>query len=273
MGLPRSTPSALDRANAQFWDELCGTTLARQIGIRDHSAESLHRFDRAYLDFYPYLLRRVPIDTLRGKRVLEVGLGYGTLGQKIIEAGAQYSGLDIAAGPVRMMNERMRMAGASGEVRQGNMLDCPFADASFDCVVSIGCFHHTGDARRCIDETWRVLKPGGSAYLMVYNLFSYRRWFGWPLQTLRALATAGRPASESQRAAYDANTAGAAAPETEFFSIRELRRMLSSFSRAAVVKENCEDFRVGGRLVVSRAGLLPLVGPLAGLDLYVEAVK
>jgi SAM-dependent methyltransferase len=273
MALPLSAPSAVDRANAQFWDELCGTTLARQIGIRDHSAESLRRFDRAYLDFYPYLLRRVPVDALRGKHVLEVGLGYGTLGQKIVEAGAHYCGLDIAEAPVRMMNERIRMAGAAGEATQGSMLDCPFADASFDCVVSIGCFHHTGDAQRCIDETWRVLKPGGSAYLMLYNRFSYRQWLGWPLQTLRALAVPGRPASESQRAAYDANADGAAAPETEFFSPRALRRMLGHFSRAAIAKENCEDIRVRGRLFVSRKLLLPIVGPLIGLDLYVEAVK
>ena len=34
---------------------------------------------------YPYLLRRVPVHTMRQKRVLEVGLGYGTLGQKIAE--------------------------------------------------------------------------------------------------------------------------------------------------------------------------------------------
>jgi SAM-dependent methyltransferase len=273
MALPLSVPSALDRANAQFWDELCGTTLAQQIGIRDHSAESLRRFDRAYLDFYPYLLRRVPVEALRGKRVLEVGLGYGTLGQRIAEAGASYCGLDVAAGPVRMMNERLRMAGLAGEARQGSMLDCPFADESFDCVVSIGCFHHTGDAQRCIDQSWRVLKPGGSAYLMVYNRFSYRQWLGWPLQTLCALAAPAGPASESQRAAYDANAAGAAAPETEFFSSKTLRRMLGRFSRATVAKENCEDLRIRGRLVVSRDRLLSLVGPLAGLDLYVEAVK
>jgi SAM-dependent methyltransferase len=273
MASPLSAPSALDQANARFWDELCGSTLAREIGIRDHSAESLRRFDRAYLDFYPYLLQRVPVDSMRGQRVLEVGLGYGTLGQKIAEAGGHYSGLDIAAGPVRMMNERLLMARMAGEAKQGSMLECPYPDRTFDCVVSIGCFHHTGDTRRCLDETWRVLKAGGIAYLMIYNRFSYRQWFGWPLQTLRALMGARGAAKEAQRAAYDVNAAGGAAPETEFFSSRDLKRMLGRFSQVSIEKENCEALRIGGRLLLARHRLLPVVGRLVGLDLYVKAVK
>src|SRR6185295_2793660 len=111
-----------------------------------------------------------------GRRVLEVGLGYGTLGQKIVEAGAIYTGLDIAAGPVRMMQHRLSLQDLPGSVQQGSVLACPFPDESFDCVVSIGCFHHTGNARRALDETWRVLRPGGQAHLMVYNQFSLRQW-------------------------------------------------------------------------------------------------
>src|SRR4051812_21685656 len=52
----RSMPSALQQStanNARFWDELCGSALARSLGIADASRESLSRFDRAYLDLYP----------------------------------------------------------------------------------------------------------------------------------------------------------------------------------------------------------------------------
>jgi hypothetical protein len=48
-------PGAIDAGNAQFWDELCGSALARQLGIDDASQESLSRFDAAYLALYPYL--------------------------------------------------------------------------------------------------------------------------------------------------------------------------------------------------------------------------
>ena len=74
--------------NADFWDELCGTQLARQLGITDNSPASLQRFDAWYFDFYPYLAQHIPFHDMHGRDVLEVGLGYGTVSQRIAEAGA-----------------------------------------------------------------------------------------------------------------------------------------------------------------------------------------
>src|SRR4051812_1238283 len=92
----------IDSANASFWDELCGTSLAKALGVTDSSARSLQKFDDWYMDFYPYLEVHIPFDNFAEKDVLEVGLGYGTVSQKIAASGARYTGLDIAAGPVAM---------------------------------------------------------------------------------------------------------------------------------------------------------------------------
>lgn len=265
---------AAERANASFWDELCGSWLARNLGIDNPSRESLERFDCAYLALYPYLLKRVPVGTMRGLKVLEAGLGYGTLGQKIAEAGADYTGLDVAAAPVAMMNERLRMHGVPGRAIRGSMLNCPVDDASMDCVVSIGCFHHTGDIARCLDETWRVLRPRGRAYLMVYNAFSYRQWLRWPVTTARRASLGRRrQATEAQRRAYDANLAHEGAPFTEFVSRRDLREMMARFSRVDTGLENCRQIALRGRDLLPRALLLHTLGRRAGLDIYVTAMK
>lgn len=268
-----SDSPSVDAANAAFWDELCGSSFAIALGITDRKKESLDRFDRAYLDYYPYLLDRVPVASMSGRKVLEIGLGYGTLSQKIAAAGAEYHGLDIAAGPVSMVNHRMRMAGLSGQAQQGNMLACPHPDASMDDVVSIGCFHHTGDLRRCLDETWRVLRPGGRAFIMVYNRYSFRQWTRWPGPTLRAALGMAAPASEEQRKTYDPSTTGTGAPETVFTGSRELRAMMRRYTTVAIRRENCDDLRWRGKHYVDRSRLLPVLGPLLGLDLYVSAVK
>jgi len=256
----------IDAQNAAFWDTLCGTGLAQTLGITDGSPASLKKFDDWYLDYYPYLLRHVPVHAMRGSDVLEIGLGYGTLSQKIAEAGARYSGLDIAAGPVQMVNARLAQRGLAGRAVRGSMLECPFPDASFDCVVSIGCFHHTGNAQRCMDETLRVLRPGGHAYLMVYNRFSLRQWKDFPWQTLAAAWRAPK-ASTAQRAAYDVDADGRAAPETQFFSVRQVKAMMRGFERVECSKENCDD------LILERRALLPSVGRALGLDIYIHAVK
>jgi len=265
--------ASLDHANARFWDELCGSTFARELGITDHSSDSLRRFDRAYFERYPYLLRRVPVAAMRGKEVLEVGLGYGTLGQRIAESGAHYTGLDVAEGPVRMMNARLKMCALQGSATRGSVLRCPFPDQSFDCVVSLGCFHHTGDIQRCLDETWRVLKPGGKAYLMVYSRYSYLRWLKWFGPTMDSLLGRAQAASEAERRAYDSDLAGAAAPETVFVSRTELRRMLKRFSAVSLALENATHLGFRGRTIIPRRYLLSSFGRLAGLDIYVDAAK
>ncbi len=265
----------IDRLNSQFWTELCGSSLARQLGIRDHSLESLRRFDEAYLDFYPYLLEEVPLHRFSGRKVLEIGLGYGTLGQKIVEQGAEYAGLDIAEGPVRMMKHRLSLQKLPGVALQGSILQSPFADGEFDAVVSIGCFHHTGSVETCIRETFRLLKPGGMACLMLYNRFSLRQWLKWPLRTLSALA--GNPeravASEAQRGSYDVDASGKAAPETTFHSIRELGHLFAPFSSVRFSKRNCDGISLVPRLGIPREYLLSSVGRLMGLDIYIQAVK
>ena len=260
--------------NAAFWNELCGTGLAQHIGIKDHSLESLKKFDQYYINMYPYLLGYVKPELMKNKRVLEIGLGYGTLGQVIANAGADYYGLDIAEGPVKMMNHRLRMLGLSEAAQQGNMLECPFESNSFDAVVSIGCFHHTGNLQKCFDHTFRILKPGGRAVMMVYNKYSFRQWsthFGTTLSSL-----CGSPfflnktstLSKTRRAAYDANQSGDAAPETVLSSISELREMLQNFSSVALQKENCDGF-----WHFKREQLLGSLGKIAGLDIYIECVK
>jgi len=266
----------ISAANASFWDELCGSGAAQSLGVTDASAASLARFDRWFFDSYPYLERHIPFAELAGLRVLEVGLGYGSVSQLLAAAGALYHGLDIAAGPVAMVRHRLRQNGLAGEVRQGSILDCPWPDAMFDHVVAIGCYHHTGDMRRALAETHRVLRPGGVATIMVYSAYSYRRWLRWPWITAKAFVTErlGREAaaaSAAERAAYDAASTGMAAPETAFISARGLRRMLRGWSRATIARENIGSGWLLAK--VPRRWLLAAFGPWCGLDLYCRAVK
>jgi SAM-dependent methyltransferase len=175
-----------------------------------------------------------------------------------------------------MVNHCLRQAGLPGRARQGDILSCPFADNSFDQVVAIGCYHHTGNLARAIAETRRVLKPGGIAMIMVYNAYSYRRWIRWLPPTLAYLLWEkfglGRPldATAAERAAYDADARGTPAPETVFVSASHLRRLSSEWSRVDIHREN-----IGGEFplrLVPRGNLLRL-GPVFGLDLYCHMTK
>ncbi len=271
--------SEIDVRNSKFWDELCGSQLAKQLGITDNSPQSLKKFDDWYMDFYPYLYRHIPFNALKGKKVLEIGLGYGTISQMIAAAGTDYSGLDIAAGPVAMVNHRLSQNGLPGKAVQGSILAAPFPDATFDQAIAIGCLHHTGNLQRALDEVWRVLKPGGRAMVMVYYAYSYRRWAYVTGPTFKqfmadkfGLGSRSTVITDKERAHYDASTKdGGGAPETAFTSASEMQRLTKRWSKCTVHRENIGQefvFRTMPREVANRRA-----GPWVGLDIYCELIK
>jgi SAM-dependent methyltransferase len=258
----------IDADNAEFWDELCGTAFARRVGVADSSAQSLARFDAAYLDFYPYLKGYLPPSGASG-RVLEIGLGYGTLGQALADRGLDYSGLDIAEGPVAMMRHRLSNLGVedpASRVLVGSALDIPHRAARFDFVYSIGCLHHTGDLPRAVSEVRRVLVPGGRAVVMLYNRHSLRR-AALAVINLPRLLRGGRGAhEESIRGTYDRDLEGRPAPIVDYTSKREALRLFEAFSDVSVRRENFDNVKV-----LPREWFLGTPARLLGVDLYITA--
>ncbi len=269
--------SSIDRQNQAFWDELCGTRLATTLGITEINPDSVARFDEAYMAHYPYLARYLDDLPVEGRKVLEIGLGFGTVGQILAQRGAHYHGADIAAGPVAMLRDRLRWLGRpdDGAIVQASALELPWPDKMFDVVVSIGCLHHTGDLPQAVREVHRVLVPGGTAFVMLYNASSFRQLVVVNRERLRA-ARARRSSDEQVRGMYDANLAGDAAPHTDFVSRRDVRQLFGDFSDVVVQSQNFDSLTptLGGHvLTVRREWLLGNVARLVGLDLYIHARK
>jgi SAM-dependent methyltransferase len=269
----------INAANEVFWNELCGTQLAHSLGIHDSSPESLKRFDDWYFDFYPYLAKHIPFGGVNGAKVLEIGLGYGTVCQRLAESGAHYTGLDIAEGPVAMAQHRLRAVKAHGDAIQGNILNPPFLPESFDIIVAIGCLHHTGDLRSALNSCYKLLKPRGRMVFMVYYAYSYRRWWKSRAATLKYLLLelggyrgVAVDSNSTDRAAYDTSSAGEAAPHTDWISKKSIRKFCKKFGSINCTLENIEQ--EPPFLDYSRNSLLKTHWPrLCGLDLYCTAVK
>jgi SAM-dependent methyltransferase len=259
--------SAVDTQNAAFWDTLCGSNLARSAGITGRGEDDLRRFDELFLGFYPYLERYVPGD-FGGKKVLEVGLGYGTLGQLIASRNADYYAADIAEGPVANMRRRLSWLGLPEDhAVQASVLELPFPDETFSYVYSIGCLHHTGDLEGSVQEVHRVLVSGGRAVVMLYNRHSARRLrFALPrmLQGRR-----GKSLDDELRGIYDPDDSGEGAPHTEFVSRREVRSLFRGFDRVKTDVQNFDGYAFG----IRRDWFLNNIARVVGLDLYIVADK
>jgi SAM-dependent methyltransferase len=129
----------------------------------------------------PWLPEVVPFGAMKGKRVLEVGFGPGYDAFALMQNGAIYSGIDIAPENVERTLKHLAPYGLHPDVREADAEALPFSDASFDVVYSNGVLHHVPDIAKAILEVRRVLKPGGSLYVILYHRNSIFYRFTLPL--------------------------------------------------------------------------------------------
>jgi ubiquinone/menaquinone biosynthesis C-methylase UbiE len=101
-----------------------------------------------------------------GARVLEVAPGPGYLSIELARRGLATSAIDISRSFVRIANDNARAAGVQIDVRQGNASELPYPDRSFDFVICRAAFKNFTDPLGALDETYRVLVPGGQASII-----------------------------------------------------------------------------------------------------------
>ena len=114
-----------------------------------------------------------------GDRVLDACCGTGDLAILAAKSGATVVGLDFSA---RML-ERARRKSSAVEWIQGDLLELPFEDASFDAATVGFGVRNVADLERALAELRRVLRPGGRVGILEITrprgplrLF-YKLWF------------------------------------------------------------------------------------------------
>jgi demethylmenaquinone methyltransferase / 2-methoxy-6-polyprenyl-1,4-benzoquinol methylase len=114
-----------------------------------------------------------------GDDVLDACCGTGDLAIAARKAGGKVTGLDFS----EPMLERARRKDATIEWVRGDLLELPFADASFDAATVGFGVRNVVDLERALAELRRVLRPGGRLAILEITrprgplqLF-YRLWF------------------------------------------------------------------------------------------------
>ena len=98
-------------------------------------------------------------------KLLEVPVGTGVLTMPVYKAlpNADITCLDYSADMMKVAQHRAEKMGLSNvQFRQGDVGALPFGANSFDLVLSLNGFHAFPDKEAAFQETFRVLKPGGT---------------------------------------------------------------------------------------------------------------
>jgi 2-polyprenyl-3-methyl-5-hydroxy-6-metoxy-1,4-benzoquinol methylase len=185
-----------------FWSMgVCGSQFIRHYKDEDD-------FYRQYRAFRyrnePHIKEFVPFAEMCCKEVLEIGCGLGVDGSLFAAGGAQYTGVDLTELAVRVSKRYFEMLDLPGVFQVENAEELGFRDSSFDVVYCYGVLHHTPNPAKIVHEIHRVLRPGGEAYLMLYNkhsinylrVLSYIRF----IALVRVIAACRRWASDRQAA-------------------------------------------------------------------------
>jgi SAM-dependent methyltransferase len=103
----------------------------------------------------------------RQKQILDAGCGTGAILERLGNPGKN-CGVDLATEAIAFCQQR-----GLENVRQADICNLPFADESFDAVISSSVIYHewVANVGTAMREMWRVLRPGG---LLILNVPAFR---------------------------------------------------------------------------------------------------
>ncbi len=225
-----------------------------------------HRY-QAYAPWMPELME---FTRHAGHQVLEIGGGIGTDLSQFARHGAHVTDLDLSAGHLALAEENFQRRGLQGRFVHHDAESLPFADATFDLVYSNGVLHHTPNTRHVVKEIHRVLKPGGTAIVMMYAEHSIHYWrelvtrLGLDRDLLKNHSMGEIMSRYVEISQNDAR------PLVKVYTAARLRQLFDGFERRAVYKRQL----MASEVPAACAWLpLDLLSRLMGWNVIIKARK
>jgi 2-polyprenyl-3-methyl-5-hydroxy-6-metoxy-1,4-benzoquinol methylase len=132
--------------------------------------------DRTLANWYPKKqleLLRKQIESTRKPRLLDFGCGSGRFAIAMANAGWEVAVIDPSIDAIASIDDDRI------DAVHGSLPNSKFEPQQFDVITAWHVLEHLHDPVTCMDEFFRLLRPGGSLFLAVPNIESWpARWFG-----------------------------------------------------------------------------------------------
>lgn len=112
-------------------------------------------------------------------RLLNIGCGHGPDFVPFRE-GFELHGIDISPRMLELASKYAAKFKFTAQLVEANATSLPYANEFFDYAIAIASYHHIEDPAsrtRAFSELYRVLRPGGEAFITVWNRWQPKFWF------------------------------------------------------------------------------------------------
>ena len=135
------------------------------------------RYEKWFTTPIGSLVKRVEweliLDFLRpepGDFLLDAGCGTGVFTMDMLSCGARVVGLDLSLSMIRRAREKARNSRL--QILSADLLSLPFPENTFSKAVSITALEFIPDARKAVQELFRVTRKGGTVVVATLNSLS-----------------------------------------------------------------------------------------------------
>ena len=113
-----------------------------------------------------------------GGRLLNLGCGHGADFMPFIEKFELY-GIDFSEEMITLARKYAAKYNFETQLAIANIVRLPFENETYDYAIAVATYHHLKAPQRlpALQELRRVLKPGGYAFITVWNRWQAKFWF------------------------------------------------------------------------------------------------
>ena len=136
-----------------------------------------------WYNFRHWSIFRYELETLVQRwqkgRLLNVGCAHGP-DFLPFRRGFELYGVDSSSQMLRFARKYSQKFDFAVGLSQADARCLPYPDHTFDCAISVATYHHIkgkNERLAALAELRRVLKPGGEAFITVWNRWQPRFWF------------------------------------------------------------------------------------------------
>jgi len=211
--------------------------------------------------------------------VADIGCGAGTQSRMWAERGHRVYGVDVNEPLIRLAEKRAAEQGLDIKFEVGTATALPWDDRTMDVCLVPELLEHVADWQSCVNESARVLRPGGLLYLSTTNVLCPKQqefnlplysWYPGALKRYcERLAVTTHPAI-ANHARY---------PAVNWFSFYGLRDFLEPMGFRCLDRFDLIDTAGKGwpaQVIVTAVRAIPLLrflGHMATSSTYLVSVK